>query len=550
MRTVFSLLVLCLLVTLLYGQFIWNPLVFDDVIFFDGSVHEQYLDKIFSLDLRWLPYATFEWTRALLGLDLIWFRLGNLALHLAVSITLFLFLRRLFEWMLPESNESLSPHWLAFFSALIFALHPASVYAVAYLVQRSTLMATLFVLLTWRLFLEGLLRENYRWLLTSTVTYFLAVLSKEHAIMAPAVTITLLSLVNNQSVRQRFLLVWPSFVLYGLIGSFVVFQVKARHILGQAYEPIATDYISLLGPDFNVHLAYPLSILTQCFLFFKYLWVWVAPSPAWMAVDLPQHFALKLWAWPEVIGLVGFVVYPLIAIRLLQQKGLNGLLGFALLCPWLLFATELSTVRIQESFVLYRSYLWMAGTFAALPFLCQKLSAKQAVITLSFVVLLMLPLSWLRLTTFSHPLLLWDDAARLVENVEEQRLGIDRIFYNRGTELIRIKHYAEAIDDLSKVIELKGYYTSDAYYNRGSVYMKNQQYIQALNDVNKAIELAPKKAQLYFGKARVMEGLKDSTAAMQAYNQACTLGLQVACQKTASPGVPVKSVTDFSFAKP
>jgi tetratricopeptide (TPR) repeat protein len=269
-----------------------------------------------------------------------------------------------------------------------------------------------------------------------------------------------------------------------------------------------------------------------------------------MTVDLPQHFALKLWAWPEVIGLVGFVVYPLIAIRLLQQKGLNGLLGFALLCPWLLFATELSTVRIQESFVLYRSYLWMAGTFAALPFLCQKLSAKQAVITLSFVVLLMLPLSWLRLTTFSHPLLLWDDAARLVENVEEQRLGIDRIFYNRGTELIRIKHYAEAIDDLSKVIELKGYYTSDAYYNRGSIYMKNQQYIQALNDVNKAIELAPKKAQLYFGKARVMEVLKDSTAAILAYSQACTLGLQSACQKTASPGVPVKSVTDFSFAKP
>jgi tetratricopeptide (TPR) repeat protein len=270
-----------------------------------------------------------------------------------------------------------------------------------------------------------------------------------------------------------------------------------------------------------------------------------------MTVDLPQHFALKLWAWPEVIGLVGFVLYPLIAIRLLQQKGLNGLLGFALLCPWLLFATELSTARIQESFVLYRSYLWMTGTFAALPFLCQKLSAKQAVITLNFVVLLMLPLSWLRLTTFSHPLLLWDDAARLVETTDENRLGVDRIFYNRGTELIRIKHYAEAIDDLSKVIELKGYYVAYAYQNRGSAYLESRQYLAALNDIDKAIELqTTNKAKLYLGKAQALEGLKDSTAAMQAYNQACTLGLQVTCQKTASPGVPVKSVTDFSFAKP
>ena len=53
---------------------------------------------------------------------------------------------------------ALSPSWLAFFGALIFALHPAAVYAVAYLNQRSTLMATLFTLVMWRLFLEGLIR--------------------------------------------------------------------------------------------------------------------------------------------------------------------------------------------------------------------------------------------------------------------------------------------------------------------------------------------------------------------------------------------------------
>ncbi|HEY8036640.1 MAG TPA: tetratricopeptide repeat protein [Methylobacter sp.] len=529
MRTVFSLLALCLPVTLLYGQFLWNPVVFDDIYFFDGSVHEQYLDKIFSFDLRWLPYATFEWTRSLLGLDLIWFRLGNLALHLAASVTLFFFLRRLFERILPENNETLSPHWLAFFGALIFALHPASVYAAAYLVQRSTLMATLFALLTWRLFLEGLIRENHRWLLASAVTYFLAVFSKEHAIMTPAVTIVLLLLVNNQSNRQRLVLIWPTFVLYGLIGGFVVLQINSRHILGQAYEPIAANFMSLLGPDFNEHLVYPLSMLTQSFLFFKYLWVWIAPSPAWMSVDMPQVFARSLWSWPEAAGLIGFIFYPVITIRLLLQRGVKGLLGFALLCPWLLFATELSTVRIQESFVLYRSYLWMTGAFAALPYLCQKLNAKQAVITLTLVALFMMPLSWLRLATFSHSLLLWDDAARLIENTEEKRLGTHRIFYNRGTELIKVKHYAEAIEDLSKAIKIKSDYDVYAYNNRAFAYMESRQYLLALNDINKAIELTPKKAQLYIGKAQALEGLNDSTAAMQAYKQACLLG---ACKKT------------------
>lgn len=549
MKLFLSLIALCLPVILLYGQFFWNPVVFDDIYFFDGSVHEHYLGKVFSFDLRWLPYATFEWTRALLGLELIWFRLGNLALHLVTTITLFLFLRRLFERVLStnndESSETLSPHWLAFFGALIFALHPVSVYAVAYLVQRSTLMATLFALLTWRLFLEGLIRENYRWLLASTATYFLAVLAKEHAIMAPAVTMALLLLLDNQPIRQRLILIWPTFVLYALIGGFVVFQVKSRHILGQAYEPVAESYMFLLGSDFNADLAYPLSMLTQCFLFFKYLWVWIVPSPAWMSVDMPQAFARSLWSWPETAGLIGFIAYPIIAICLMLQRGLKGLLGFALLCPWLLFATELSTIRIQESFVLYRSYLWMAGAFAALPFLCQKLSAKQAAFTLTFVALLMMPLSWLRLTTFSHPLLLWNDAARLVENTEENHLGIDRILYNRGTELIKEKHYAEAIEDLSKAIQLKGYYASNAYYNRGSAYMESRQYLLALNSVNKAIELAPKKAQLYLGKARALEALNDSATAMQAYKQACLLGLPTACQKTGQSEAPLKPLTEY-----
>ncbi|TAK60407.1 MAG: tetratricopeptide repeat protein [Methylobacter sp.] len=549
MNTFFSILALCFPVALLYSQFFWNPVVFDDIHFFDGSVHEQYLGKVFSFDLRWLPYATFEWTRALFGFELIWFRLGNLSLHLATTITLFLFLRRLFERILPsnaESSKTLPPHWLAFFGALIFALHPASVYAAAYLIQRSTLMATLFALLTWRLFLEGLIRDNCRWLLASAITYFLAVFSKEHAIMTPAVTIALLFLVNNHPIRQRLMMVWPTFVLYGLIGGFVVLQIKASHILGQAYEPIAESYMSLLGSGFNDDLAYPMSMLTQSFLFFKYLWVWIVPSPAWMSVDMPQHFARSLWSWPEVAGLIGFILYPIVAIRLLLQKGIKGLLGFALLCPWLLFATELSTIRIQESFVLYRSYLWMSGTFSALPFLCQKLSAKQAAVTLTFVALLMMPLSWMRLTTFSHPLLLWDDAARRVENVEGKSPGIDRIFYNRGKELIGVEHYAEAIDDLSKVIELKGLYVGYAYQNRGSAYLGSRQYQLALSDFNKGIELVPtNKAKLYLGKARTLEGLNDSTAAMQAYKQACLLGLPIACQKTGQSAAPVNLLNEY-----
>ncbi len=539
MKICYSLLALCLPVIFLYCQFLWNPVVFDDVYFFDGRIHEQYLNKLFSFDMRWLPYASFEWTRILFGQELIWLHLGNLALHLATIITLFFFLRRLFEHVLGTANksiETLSPHWLAFFGALIFALYPVCVYAVNYLSQRSILMATLFSLLTWRLFLEGLLRNNYRWLLASVVPYLFAVLSKEHAIMAPTISALLIILISPPT-RKHFKLAWPTFVLYGLIGLFVVIQVKSSKVLGQAYEPMASDQFSRLGEGFDIKLAYPLSILTQTFLFFKYLWAWLVPSPAWMSVDIYQHFALRFLSWPEASGFIGFIIYPILAFRLLIQRGINGLFGFGLLCPWLLFATELSTIRIQESFVLYRSYLWMPAAFAVLPFICQKMNAKQASFALLFVALMAMPLSWLRLKTFSHPLLLWADAARLVEN-EDYRPGMERIYYNRGTELIRLNQYKHAMEDMNKTLILgseNGYLAAYAFSNRGYIYKATKQYTLSLADYNRAIALNPKNPVLYIAKAQVLSELHDPIASKEAYTYACTLGSPLACKKIKSP---------------
>lgn len=538
--TLLQIFLLFISPALIYGQFLWNPVVFDDIYFFDGKVHDQYLGKIFSLDLRWLPYATFEWTRALFGLELNWFHLGNLALHVANTIALFLLLQRLFNVVLPAGNtidgrlgptSALAPSWLAFFGALIFALHPAAVYAVAYLSQRSTLMATFFTLVMWRLFLEGSIRES-RWLImASAAAYFFAVFSKEHAIMAPALSCAMLLLLR-QPFRQLLRQAWPVFVLYGLIGAFVIFQRQSNHILGQAYEINAVDMLARLArvdPGFDRSLAYPLSILTQSFLFFKYLLLWIVPAPYWMSVDMVENFASRLWSWPELAGLAGFIVYPFVALHLLRQRGIKGLFGFALLCPWILFFTEFSTVRIQESFVLYRSYLWMAGFLAAMPFLVQKLSAKHAAMILTAVVLVMVPTTWTRLSTFSHPLLLWDDAARLVEQ-KGNRPGLERIYYNRGNAFFDLKLNQEAIADFSKAIAVYPEY-SYAYLNRGVVYLQTGKYTQSMSDLTRAIELNPQDVRPYLGRGMVYEALNNFDAARRDYEVICSSGIERGCQK-------------------
>jgi hypothetical protein len=354
----------------------------------------KYGHGYFSFELRWLPYASLARTVELLGFDRSWLRWGNVLLHAANSIALFFLLRRLFRITLAgDDAPGGAPSWLAwfaFFGALIFALHPVAVYGVAYLIQRSTLMATLFMLLMLLAYLEGLLRGNWRWMMVAALCYFAAVYSKEHSIAAPGVALALTLLVRKPSVallRQ----IAPFYAIATLIAAAVVWStISSKAVLGAVYETRALGMLEqgakLQGLDGlpNLHV---LSILTQCGLFFKYLWLWLVPNPGWMSVDMREPFAASLFSW-HTFGLAGFLGYFGVAVWLLLKRGRMGLLGFALLFPWILFLTEWSTVRIQEPFVLYRSYLWMPGLLAALPVLFGWLAPKRACIVLGLVSIL------------------------------------------------------------------------------------------------------------------------------------------------------------------
>lgn len=528
-------LLLALAPVALYGNFLDSPLVFDDLPYLLDP-HPDYLRVVFSLDSRWLPYATIEWTRVMLGGDMIWFRLGNLALHIANVFLLFLLLRRLFEAVIPAEGAPRpdAPHggvlassWLAFAGALIFAVHPVAVYGVAYLVQRTILMATLFALATWLLFLEGLVRGRQRWLLASVLAYLLAALSKEHAIMVPAVSAALFILLRKPD-RQSLARVGPTFLLYGMAGAFIVFQIKTSGILGYPYEPNGVALLSWRGiaPEFY----YPLSVLSQSFLYFKYLWLWLVPDPAWMSVDMLENFATRLWTWPESAGLAGFVVYPIVAMRLLLLRGRKGLLGFAMLCPWLLFATELSSVRIQEIFVLYRSYLWMPCIFAALPFLLQKVPARYAAALFFAAILAVVPATWNRLTVFADPILLWDDALQLA--LKRSVPGTGRIYHNRGVAYLNRGYYPQAIQDFDDgIMLLPGY--SELYNDRAVAYLKTGKYDLALRDYDMAIRLKSNYYNPYLGRAEVLEALGNPVAARRDYEKSCMLGVAEACDKSA-----------------
>ncbi len=505
----------------LYGRFLWNPLVFDDHNFFNEKSIQHFSN--FHLDLRWLSYASLAWTHRIFGDMMIWFRMGNLILHFLVSLSLFLFLRKLFNVVLKE-NKGLSNEWLAFFCALLFALNPVAVYAAGYLIERSIVMATGFGFLMLLAYMEGVTGNSKAWFIVSALCYLLALFSKEHAIMFPAVAFFLTFLLKKPSMGWLRSL-WLPFILYAAIGLVII--MKAKGVLGSTYEIYGASQIK--SEKIAVANAYPLSILTQSWLFFKYLGLWLFPDPSMMSIDMREPFASSYFSAPQIFGVIAFLIYPIFAFRLLLKGGRMGLAGFGLLFPWLLFMTELSTVRIQESFVLYRSYLWAGGLFAAIPVFFPKIPARIAFLILLSFSLILFPLARNRLVSFTSEYRLWNDAARLVED-GKGLAGLDRIYYNLGRAEIGNGHYPDAVTHFSKVISVSPQ-VYQAWYSRGTAYYYEGRFQDAMSDFDKALSLDPSYDIAYFMRGLTYRRLKQEDAALLDFRKSCSLGFARACKK-------------------
>ena len=375
------------LVCIVYLPFLGNPFIFDDGNIIQADKLDRLANDGFQLGLRWLSYASLGWTYVIFDTLPHFYHVGNLLLHTATVITLFYLLRQLMSATLadgknaPQGDNEAQIILGAWLGAAIFAVHPVAVYAVGYVVQRSIVMATLFVLLMQLTYLRGLLTGQKRWLVLAVLAYFLAGLSKEHSLLAPLLLGVQTILLRGQiQVTTRAL--WLTWGALAAVGIQILFLVKG--VIGVSYEVMAANLFVQQGVVESAPMLHVLSVLTQAGLFFKYLWLWLLANPAWMSIDMREPFISSLSAWQGWLGAASFLIYGAVAFWLLLRPQWMGLIGFALLYPWLQFLVEFSSVRVQEPFVLYRSYLWMPGVMLLIPFLLIKWPHKKSLFVLIF----------------------------------------------------------------------------------------------------------------------------------------------------------------------
>lgn len=511
-------------IAILYALGINNQLVFDDARLTDGTIFAQY-GSLSQLKPRMLSYGSFVWLQAILG-DGWWKqRIFNIGLHIATAFTLYAFVLELLQrtqW--SQGGETSVPaaslRAAARLGVALWAFNPVAVYAVAYLIQRSILMATLFVALACWSYVRGLVSGQGRWHLLAIACYVLAVAAKEHAVTAILLTVPLFVFVQ----RPRFKLVVGLAVAAGLVLSAMGAVLYSRYgsIVGTVFDETSRAFVVQLEqqqPGISRQI-YSLSIINQASLFFRYGLLWLLPYVGWMSIDIRPAFPLSFLSW-QLLGALAWIGTLVVGAWLvLRRSDALGLLGLCLLIPCLLFVTEFATVWLQDPFVLYRSYLWAITipALVALPLVGLPAKAVRALCLLMLA--LFAALSFDRINSLQSSSTAWFDAsAKIDRQASANAVGRWRPLINLGTEFEDQGNYDEALRLFGQA-EALGEPLGSARFNMGVCLQQLKQHPQALDNFAQAEAKGFAEAALYYQRGESLYALGSFKEAFESFTKA------------------------------
>jgi protein O-mannosyl-transferase len=515
---------IAVLASAVYLPFLANPPVFDDLYFLSGSNFAYYATHPFGLELRVPPYFSMA------VVQLAWWghieahRILTLAFHAACAFALYKLVFDIQRYAAPRGSTrpatGLEAHVPALVAAAVFAVHPVAVYGAGYLIQRTTLFATLFSLVSIVLFLRGLARRSHADAVFAALMYSIAVLSKEAAIMLPVVAVISGLIV---AVERRFLLRHAAIYASCCAPAAALVTALVRGKIAATEEPdfaVVATQITQTGAPMVLDSPWLESAITQAGLFFRYLALWLFPDTDAMSFDWRTEFAGR---WPPAVaalGVLGYAGYGLLGACLVARGGAARIAGFGMLFPWILFFTEFATIRFQEPFVLYRSYLWAPGLMVVLAVAL----ARWPVRAVAALALLALPLLFYqahdRLQTFASGIALWEDAVGKL--TQPAVPGGSRALYYLSREYLSVGR-AERAAEIAERCLAEYPATYDCHYARARIHLRQYQVPEALPHLVRAVALRPERAEARHRLGLTLEYLGCIEEAKDQYRRAARL---------------------------
>jgi len=354
----------------------------------------------------------------------------NVALHAANAVLLLVVLRRL---QMPGAE----------LAALLFAVHPVTVEAVAWITQRKAVLSTFFFLVSLAGWLRFTSNERARWYLLSCGTFLLALMAKTTTVMFPVVLVLIHWYQRRPWTRRALLRLAPLFAMSTIAGITSIVFERFIGSTGEAWSAsfgerlaaagmIAWFYLGKLVLPLGICFNYPRWRIDDTALL-SYL-----PTAALVAIAALLWRFRRRWARPWVLALACFLANLFPVLGFFNVFGMR----YAHVADHWQYLASLSIFALGGG-LLASAPRWIAGSRPALAGWAQVGAGSLCAFALA-------ALAWLTW----HQSRAYVDGVTLWRHTLQQEPDSLIAHNNLGRHLLDEQRFAEAIAHFRRVIEL------------------------------------------------------------------------------------------------
>jgi tetratricopeptide (TPR) repeat protein len=506
-----AIFVMILVALIVYSNTFNSAFQFDDIYHIVQRPNLKTMDQFthFStwtqVNERPVPMFTLAVNYQMGQLNETGYHVFNLIFHIISGIIVY-YLVLLILSLPMFAGEKIAPYrnWFALLMALLFLTHPIQTQAVTYVIQRITVLASLFYLLSVFLYIKGRLshidkgwgKETITYYCLTFVSFVLAVLSKQIAVTIPlALLMTEFYFIRDKEGMpyKNYLKIGSGGIALGIILSLIFYGLPnetkeiPRHIYLFTEFRVLIKYIQLLILPVNQNLDYDIVASTG------------------------------LFHWKELLSMFVIIGLIALAIYLFNKKRL---ISYGIAWFFLTLSVESTIIPIRDFIYEHRLYLPIFGFLLVATYLLFSIRTKVKTIPAGAIIMGMLILAF-GITAHARNRV-WKTQLGLWTDVIEKSPDKGRPYIWQGIAYSNLKNYNLALKCFDKSVDLLPKFPM-AYYNRANVEKELGKYAEALKDYDQAIEYNPKYAIALFNRGVVKAKLNRTEAAVADYNKSLEL---------------------------
>lgn len=422
------------------------------------------------------------------------YHLVNIGVHFLTFCFLFLLCKKILSLPVFEDKYRKAAPWLAFFAALVWAIHPLQTQGVTYIIQRMASMAGMFMIVSLYLYILARSSDDKRkwpYFGLSGVAFVLALACKENVAVAPLLALSL-EVILFQQGRLGFLYnkrVLTIFAGITAAAAGLFFWLRSKAVIDALSYLFSNKIVEKHGFTVLERL------LSESRVLFFYLYQFLAPVNRNLSIEHDFQISHSLWQPPTTL----FAVLGIILLLVLAFTWRKRYPFFSLAVFWFFIAHLVEGIAPQLALI-YDHRMYTPSMLLPLAILSSvyggfELFRKRfthwrwpgpQVLMAGAGCLLVIPLGALtyeRNNMWADEVEIWQDAVDKYPSLVRPRNNLAKAFFDA-------EKWEEARVQLEEAVSLDPDYWK-AYLNLANYYLHEKDYRKADQYLVEALTIQP-----------------------------------------------------------